>query len=692
MTKKRKIVLMTSVLMAITLLAGCKSNHVHDWGEVTYTWATDYSTCTALRVCKGDENHREEETVESVYKVTTPATCEVDGKGEYTATFTNTTFEAQTREIILSATDHNWGTPIYTWSNDYSSCTAERVCLNDPAHIETETKNSTYAVITQATCDDEGLGRYTVTFENIAFTTQTHDVTLDATGHSFGTPTYTWSDDYSSCTAERVCLNNSTHKETETVESTYTEITPATCQTDGIGRYTTDTFTNNAFAVQSKDVAIPAGHNYGTPTYIWSDDYSSCTATRVCENDSTHIESETVDSAYTVIIPATCDVDGSAVYDAAFENEAFEAQSHEITLSATGHNYGTPTYTWSDDNKTCTAERVCLNDPTHKETETVESTYTEITPATCEEGLGRYTTNAFENIAFSVQTKDVTIPANHNWGTPTYTWNEDYSSCTVHAVCQNDSSHVFDKTVTTTISGQVDGDVVKYGYVADFKTEGIENAINSILILTPISNGTAYSVKAASTSIAGSIEIPAEYDGKPVTHIADRGFRFCENITSVFIPESVISFGEYSFGNCKKLENINLPNGLTVLPDDCFELCYSLKSITIPASVTTISSCCFQDCESLTNVTFAEGSQLKSIEICAFEETGLVSITLPATLQSIGKYSFEFCYKLETIRFLGTIEQWENIKKGYEWCTESPCTTINCSDGDTPLTYDVSPD
>ena len=48
-----------------------------------------------------------------------------------------------------------------------------------------------------------------------------------------------------------------------------------------------------------------------------------------------------------------------------------------ITLSKcsrTKYTYSDPTYTWSTDNKTCTAERIANEDPDHKETETVDST------------------------------------------------------------------------------------------------------------------------------------------------------------------------------------------------------------------------------------------------------------------------------------------------------------------------------
>ncbi len=400
---KRKLVLMTSALMAISLLAGCGHEHVHNWGKVVYEWSTDYTSCTATRVCKGDENHKEEETVKSVYSVITSATCEVDGKGKYTATFTNTAFEVQVKEETIEAKGHLWGTPTYVWSDDYSSCTATRVCKNDPNHKESETADSAYTEIIPATCDTDGSAVYDVAFENEAFEVQSHEVTLPATGHNWGIPTYTWSNDYSSCTATRVCENDPTHVETETADSAYTEIIPATCDTNGSAVYDV-AFENEAFEVQSHEVTLPAiGHEWGTITYTWSDDYSSCTASRVCAHDATHVDTETVNSTYKVVEEAKCEEDGKGKYTATFKNTAFEAQTHEITLPATGHNWGIPTYTWSNDYSSCTATRVCGNNPNHKESETVDSTSIETQASYFVEGSITYTAT-FTSAAFSTQT------------------------------------------------------------------------------------------------------------------------------------------------------------------------------------------------------------------------------------------------------------------------------------------------
>ena len=67
----------------------------HDWGETTYEWSTDYSTCTAKRICKNDTDHVEEETVDST-SVTKEATEDEEGVTTYTAEFTNEAFKTQT--------------------------------------------------------------------------------------------------------------------------------------------------------------------------------------------------------------------------------------------------------------------------------------------------------------------------------------------------------------------------------------------------------------------------------------------------------------------------------------------------------------------------------------------------------------------------------------------------------------------
>ena len=75
--------------------------HEHTFGEPTYTWAEDNSTCTATRTCTADDcDETETETVTATSE-TTPATTEAEGKTVYNATFTNSAFETQTKEVTI---------------------------------------------------------------------------------------------------------------------------------------------------------------------------------------------------------------------------------------------------------------------------------------------------------------------------------------------------------------------------------------------------------------------------------------------------------------------------------------------------------------------------------------------------------------------------------------------------------------
>ena len=86
-------------------------------------------------------------------------------------------------ETTPSAHEHTWSDPTYVWSADYLTCKAERVCKEDATHKESETVASTYTVVTPATCLDDGVGKYSVVFENKAFVAQSKNVSITAIGY-----------------------------------------------------------------------------------------------------------------------------------------------------------------------------------------------------------------------------------------------------------------------------------------------------------------------------------------------------------------------------------------------------------------------------------------------------------------------------------------------------------------------------
>lgn len=82
--------------------------------------------------------------------------------------------------------------------------------------------------------------------------------------------------------------------------------------------------------------------------------------------------------------------------------------------------------------------------------------------------------------------------------------------------------------------------------------------------------------------------LESEYE-VPNGILAIDGFAFYHcSLSSVILPETLISIGNNAFRLSECLESIELPENLAVIGDEAFSFCFSLEAITIPASVTSI--------------------------------------------------------------------------------------------------------
>lgn len=164
---------------------------------------------------------------------------------------------------IISAINHDWNDAVYTWSDDGSTCTATRTCKHDSAHTETSKATVTGAQTKAPTCTEKGETTYTATFEADWAVTQTKVLAdISATGHSYGKPVWSWSEDGKTCTVTFTCENDATHKESPKVTVTAAVKKPATCTETGVTTYTATVEFNGNTYTDTKDVAgIPAiGH------------------------------------------------------------------------------------------------------------------------------------------------------------------------------------------------------------------------------------------------------------------------------------------------------------------------------------------------------------------------------------------------------------------------------------------------
>ncbi|MBO7297205.1 MAG: leucine-rich repeat domain-containing protein, partial [Clostridia bacterium] len=128
-------------------------------------------------------------------------------------------------------------------------------------------------------------------------------------------------------------------------------------------------------------------------------------------------------------------------------------------------------------------------------------------------------------------------------------------------------------------------------------------------------------------------------DGYKITAIPSRVFYNYDNITSVVIPEGVVTIGYEAFASCDMLASITLPSTLTEIGEGAFRECYALASITLPTSLRIIGDGAFSSCGQLTSIIIPEG--VTQIGNHAFQSCWRVTeVTLPSTLTTIGYSAF----------------------------------------------------
>ena len=144
------------------------------------------------------------------------------------------------------------------------------------------------------------------------------------------------------------------------------------------------------------------------------------------------------------------------------------------------------------------------------------------------------------------------------------------------------------------------------------------------------------------------ITIPASFKGKPVTSIAEGGFKNYRSLKAITIPESVTIIGAQAFFGCTALTSITIPQGVTTIEKETFQYCSSLESVAIPTSVKSINQYAFFACNSLTSIVIPEGVTI--IEDNVFHGCGkLASVVLPKGITYIRDHTFCECPSLTSV-------------------------------------------
>ncbi|HBI85670.1 MAG TPA: hypothetical protein DDX71_05210 [Ruminococcus sp.] len=106
------------------------------------------------------------------------------------------------------------------------------------------------------------------------------------------------------------------------------------------------------------------------------------------------------------------------------------------------------------------------------------------------------------------------------------------------------------------------------------------------------------------TGILKEVTVPAEADGKPVTGIAEGAFADNHFVTTVSLPDSVVSIGKDAFRRCTALESLRA-KGVKEIGAGALADCTALTEFTHTARLTSLGASAFANCISLTELSLS---------------------------------------------------------------------------------------
>ncbi len=156
-----------------------------------------------------------------------------------------------------------------------------------------------------------------------------------------------------------------------------------------------------------------------------------------------------------------------------------------------------------------------------------------------------------------------------------------------------------------------------------------------------------------------------------VTDIPFWAFEEYKELKSVYIPKSVVSIGLFLFKNCCLIENIE------VAKDN--KKYTSISGTLYDKKVKVL----MQYAVGKKDKTFVVPEGVEKITDSAFENAiNLSKVVLPKKLNRIGRNAFCNCKSLNKVEFLGSVKEWQNIKKGYGYKTNILAGFVKCTDGE----------
>lgn len=136
-------------------------------------------------------------------------------------------------------------------------------------------------------------------------------------------------------------------------------------------------------------------------------------------------------------------------------------------------------------------------------------------------------------------------------------------------------------------------------------------------------------VKSSNPKYTGDVVVPATIEYNDVTYkVVELGaycFDGCGDITSLTLPEGLLSVGAYCMRKTNKLENVKFPSTTALYSGGIFNASTGIKTVDMNTSASRVENVVFQNC------------------------TALKSVILPPNTWYLGPSTFSGCTALETV-------------------------------------------
>ncbi len=163
-----------------------------------------------------------------------------------------------------------------------------------------------------------------------------------------------------------------------------------------------------------------------------------------------------------------------------------------------------------------------------------------------------------------------------------------------------------------------------------------------------------------------------------VLSIGNEAFYNCQNLLKAKVGRGVSTLPQGIFNACAYMTSVELSEGLLKIDQSAFYGCSLLLRVTIPDSVTEIASSAFQNCAKLMQLKLGSGLQI--IGGNAFSGcTSLLTLDIPEGVTTIGQNAFYYCTSLVSTTLPSTITNIE--QNSFQYCTGTATIKFNIPSG-----------